>query len=282
MLNLNVRDTLNPVLKQLLTDFRRVQVSRFPIDVVQHNDDDVQAIKFVDSRFPSDTWRKDRILAYLSITGHDDKNRPKMTLYSRLIENAKYNARNDEHRQKITSDPKKMAAWLREYVKPYSQEEVMRRSTATVAYDYNEWRTKPRQEFREITQRLTTEDIAEEIMYLQSVGVQFRSEKFQQVATQGLELYAEAKRRMNTPKRNVHVFIQPDGSVLVLAPKGDGYPGVELQYESLEKAPEFIQQQIAMLRLCERGQYIPEVGKMGNDNDYWVHVNPSDLNIQNT
>lgn len=282
MLNLNVRDTLNPVLKQLLTDFRRVQVSRFPIDVTQHGDDDVSAVKFVDSRFPSDTWRKDRILAYLSIDGYDTKNRPKLLLYSRLIENEKYNSQNEEYHQRVTTDPKKMATWLRHYVKPYSQEEVTGRSTAAVAYDYNEWRNKPRQEFREIAQRLTTEELAEEIMYLQSVGVQFRSEKFQQVATQGLELYAEAKRRMNTPKRNVHVFIQPDGSVLVLAPKGDGYPGVELQYESLEKAPEFIQQQIAMLRLCERGQYIPEVGKMGNDNDYWVHVNPSDLNIQNT
>lgn len=282
MLNLNVRDTLHPLFKQLLTDFRRVQVSRYPIEVVQHNDDDVNAVKFVDSRFPSDSWRKDRILAYLSIAGYDAKHRPKLMLYSRLINNEKYSQQNDEYYQKTTTDPKKMASWLREYVKPYSQEEIMQRTVQGVSFEYDEWKNKPRYEFRDVVQRLRSEDIAEEVMYLQSVGVQFRSQKFQDVATQGLELYAEAQRRSNTVNRNAHVFFQPDGAVLVTAPRESGFVGVELQFDSLDQVPEAIQQQVAMLRMCERGQYIPEVGRMNNDREFWVHVNPSVLNIQNT
>lgn len=282
MLNLNLREGIHPVLKQLLADFRRVQVSRFPIDVVQHGNDDTQAVKFVDSRFPSDTWRRDRILAYLSIDGYDAKNRPKLKLHSRLVNNEKYSSQNDEYHQKVTSDPKKMASWLREYIKPYTQEEVMGRSPNGVAFDYDEWRNKPRQEFREVVHQLSPEDVAEEIMYLQSVGVQFRSEKFRQIASQGLELYAEAKRRVDNVKRNTHVFIQPDESILVTAPRQQGFATVELQFESLDRAPESIQQQVAMLRLCERGHYIPEVGRMNSDRDFWVHVNPSDLNTQNT
>ena len=282
MLHLNLRDTIHPVLKQLLTDFRRVQVSRFPIDVVQHGNDDTQAVKFVDSRFPSDAWRRDRILAYLAIDGYDAKNRPKLKLHSRLIENEKYSDRHDDYHQKVTADPKKMASWLREYVKPYSQEEVMGRSPSNIAYEYAEWIAKPRQEFREVVHQLSPEDVAEEIMYLQSVGVQFRSEKFRQIASQGVELYTEAKQRENNPKGNVHVFIQPDESILVTAPRQQGFATVELQFESLDRAPESIQQQVAMLRLCERGHYIPEVGRMNSDRDFWVHVNPSDLNSQNT
>lgn len=281
MLNLNLRDSIHPLLKQLLTDFRRVQVSRFPIEVTQHHNDDSHAVRFVDSRFPTDSWRKDRILAYLSIDGYDAKLRPKLKLYSRRIENEKYSAQNDDYYQKVTADPKKMAAWLREYVKPYSQEEVMGRSPSGIAYEYDEWRVKPRQEFRSVVQRLTPEDVAQEIMYLQSVGVQFRSDKFQQIASQGVELYTEAKQRENNPKCNAHVFIQPDESVLVTvtsSPTG----AHELQFESLDRAPEYIQQQVAMLRLCERGQYIPEVGKANTERDFWVHVNPNDLNSQNT
>lgn len=281
MLNLNVRDTLHPLLKQLLTDFRRVQVSRFPIEVVQHSDDDVHAVRFTDSRFPNDAWRKDRILAYLSIVAHDSKNRPKLMLYSRLISNDKYSNTNDEHHQKITTDPKKMASWLREYVKPYSQEEIMARSSTNISYDHEQWRYAPRQEFRNVVQGLTPDDLAEEILYLQSVGVQFRSEKFQQVATQGLDLYAESKRRLGTVRRSVHVFMQPDGSALVTASRENGFPAVMSHFETLEGAPEAIQQQVAMLRLCERGQYIPEVGRMVTDREFWVLVSPSDLNIQN-
>lgn len=281
MLNLNLRDSIHPVLKQLLTDFRRVQVSRFPIEVTQHHNDDSHAVRFVDSRFPTDSWRKDRILAYLSIDGYDAKLRPKMKLHSRLIENDKYSSHNDDYHHKTTADPKKMAAWLREYVKPYSQEKVMGRSPGNIAYEYDEWRVKPRQEFRSVVQRLTPEDIAQEIMYLQSVGVQFRSDKFQQIASQGVELYTEAKQRESNPKCSAHVFIQPDESVLVTvtsSPTG----AHELQFESLDRAPEYIQQQVAMLRLCERGQYIPEVGKANTERDFWVHVNPNDLNSQNT
>ena len=282
MLNLNLRDTIHPLLKQLLTDFRRVQVSRFPVDVVQHSDDDTHAVKFVDSRYPSDSWRKDRILAYLSITGNDAKLRPKLTLYSRLIENEKYSQENDDYYQKTTTDPRKMASWLREYVKPYTQAEVVERSPRGVAFDYDEWKTRPRSDFRTLTNSLTPDDLAEEIMYLQSVGVQFRSQKFVDIATQGLELYAESNRRLGNPKRSAHVFIQPDDSVLVSASRDGGFPTVELQFERMEQAPEAIQQQVAMLRLCERGQYIPEVGRMNTDRDFWVHVNPSDLNISNT
>lgn len=281
MLNLNLRDSIHPLLKQLLADFRRVQVSRFPIEVVQHQNDDTHAVKFVDSRFPTDSWRKDRILAYLSVDGYDAKLRPKFKLHSRLIENEKYSDQNDDYHQKTTADPKKMAAWLREYVKPYSQTEVMGRSPTGIAFEYDEWRSKPRQEFRSVVQRLTPEDVAQEIMYLQSVGVQFRSDKFQQIASQGVELYTEAKQRETNPKCNAHVFIQPDESILVTvtnSPTGTHL----LQFESLDRAPEYIQQQVAMLRLCERGHYIPEVGKMNADRDFWVHVNPNDLNSQNT
>jgi len=282
MLNLNVRDNLHPLLKQLLTDFRRVQVSRYPIEVVQHSDDDVHAVRFVGSRFPSDSWSRSRILAYLSIAGNDAKLRPKLMLYSRLIHNEKYSNTNDEHHQKVTADPKKMASWLREYVKPYAPQEIMERSPMGVAFDYDQWKDKPRADFRGIVGRLMPEDVAEEVMYLQSVGVQFRSQKFQDVATQGLELYAEAQRRSAVPACNVHVFFQPDGAVLVSTPKGVMYPNNELQFDSIEQAPEEIQQQVAMLRMCERGQYIPEVGRMNSGKDFWVHVNPGVLNIQNT
>ena len=56
MLNIEIRDDLHPTIKQLLVDFRRAQVSRFPINVTSHTAD-AASVKFVDSRFPTDTWQ---------------------------------------------------------------------------------------------------------------------------------------------------------------------------------------------------------------------------------
>ena len=94
MLNLKIEaDKVSPTIREVLTQWRRVHVSRFPVDAVSHHDA-VDAVKFVDTRFPTDTWRKDRILGYLTVDGRDEKGRLIYKLYSRLIQNEKYNQHN--------------------------------------------------------------------------------------------------------------------------------------------------------------------------------------------
>ena len=166
MLNIEIRDDLHPTIKQLLVDFRRVQVSRFPINVVS-NPSDAGAVKFVDSRFPTDTWRKDRMLAWLGINDHDDKGRPILTLYSRLIKNEKYSEHNDDYFTKSTFDVKKMASYLRQYVKPYAPEEIMERIPKP-EYEHSEWVQEPHTQFLNVTRQVQPSVIAQEIMHLQS------------------------------------------------------------------------------------------------------------------
>jgi hypothetical protein len=277
MLNLKLNENVSPTIKELLTQWRRVHVSRFPVDAVSH-DHNVDSVKFVDSRFPTDTWRKDRILGYLTIDGRDDKGRLIYKLHSRLITNEKYNAQNDDYHIKKTNDPKKMLSLLKEYVKPYSPQEIAHRFNDGIHGNYDEWRDQPKYEYQEMARSLNIVDIVEEVAYLHSVGVQFRSPAFKKLATQGAESLQEYNRRKSLKQENLHVFIQPDDSVMVTRPNGTSHV-----YENMERVPEVIQQQVAMLRMMDGVTYLPEVGKRSLDQRmFWVHVNPDVFNLSNT
>jgi hypothetical protein len=221
MLTLNIRDDLHPIIKQLLTDYRRVHVSRFPIIVEQHPQGN-DTVKFIDSRFPTDTWRKDRVLGILQVTGRDDKGRPTLNLYSRLIENAKYNDTSDGYRTRETADPKKMFNFIRQYVVPFKPDELMDKMGAPT-YEREQWVEQPGQEFYNLANKVRGDVLAKEIMYLQSMGVQFQSEEFRQVATKGIELHLEAMRRKDAKSVMLMVMVQPDESVLVGWPPHRGY-----------------------------------------------------------
>ena len=277
MLNLKLDNggPVSDVVKDVLKQWRRVHVSQFPVEVEAHPTR--PCVRFVDSRFPTDSWRTERLLGFLDIRT-DVKGRPLYKLHSRLIENEKYNASNDEYHAKSTTDPKKLLPLLKLYIEPYSPYEIVNRLGDTVHRDRDEWLAEPKREYYDMARQLEVKDILDEVAYLQSVGVQFRSSGFQKLAVEGVRAYEEFKRRQSIPTVHVHVFIQPDDSVLLTKGKGD-----YTVHENMDRVPECVQQQVAMLRMMEAGQYLPEVGKKCHDTRaFWVHVNPNDLNTSNT
>jgi hypothetical protein len=281
MLVLNIRDDLDPTLKQILTDYRRVQVSRFPIIVEQHPDTNC-SIRFVDSRFPIDTWRKDRLLAWVGVNGKDDKGRTNLVIYSRMVRNEKFGNASEGFHERQTADPKKMLGFLRKYVMPYSASELLGRLSPPI-YHYDQWVDEPKNEYLGICRKIDHNVIAKEIRHLNSIGTQFRSDEFVELATRGMEVHQEAIRRRTTTQVMMLALVQPDQSVLLSWPKTKEVvtEGSRI-YDSEEQLPENIRQQVAMLKLCEQGQYVPEVGTMKDPNTFWIQVNPNDFNFSNT
>jgi len=275
MLNLMLSPDTCEEIKTLLTDFRRVQVSRFPIDV-KTSQADANTLVFMDSRFPIDVVHWKRNLAVLRLNGRDDKGRRIFILHSRLIENEKYSEHNDDYHSRETTDIKKMAKFLRDYVKPYSPQEISEMG-GNISSDYYDWQQEAAQQFRRVAGQVTTVDIAEEIAYLKSVGVQFRSDKFREIATTGLELFDEMKRRKESGIVHAHVYIHPDDSVSVTVTEGRTYA-----FETLDSVPEVVRQQVAMLMMVDMNQYVPEVGKRTKDKMFWVHVNTDTFNDSNS
>ena len=172
MLNLQFKEHTRDEIKSLLTDFRRVQVSRFPIDV-RATDNDDNIICFTDSRFPTNAVNYKRNLAVLETNGVDDKGRRVYVLRGRLIKNEKYAEHNDDYHSRETTDLKKLSKFLRDYVKPYSPLEVSKMGS-DVSDDLHAWRGEARRGFREVVGQVSESDVAEEVAYLKSVGVAFR------------------------------------------------------------------------------------------------------------
>jgi hypothetical protein len=200
-----------------------------------------------------------------------------------LIQNQKYASHNTNYHVKETTDPAKLVKLLRDYTKPFTAQEIMWKDVDASPEASDEiWRSEPRSKFISIVSKISPDDVAEELMYLNSIGVQFRSEKFRRVIMDGIELYSEAKRRKAIVSVPMYVYIQPDDSVMAAVEnKGDMEQGA-WTYQTMEEAPQCVQQQVAMLRMCTQGEHIPEVGRKVSDNRFWIHVNPDDFKATNS
>ena len=275
MLNLNNMEALTHVeLEQLLTDFRRVQVSRFPIDV-QINQAG-QMVAFVDSRFPVDafSFNRNKVLGMLYFDGYDKKSGKKMfTVESRLIQNDKYSTRSSEYYTKTSSDVKKVAKLLRDFIKPYTGLEVALQSLRTAEQEFNRWKDDPSMRSRDAMGSVYRDDLLEIFENLKSLGVPAVNDKMQKVYDEALPAFLEAKERNDKKFAGVHVSLNPDESVVVSCMRTDEPNGLEkgsITYDSMEVCPAFVQQQVGMLRLMVDGMHLPNVGTRINDKTFWI------------
>ena len=113
MLNIINPEEMNPIFTQLIADFRRTQVSRFPITVTARNSGAL--IVFEDNRFPAKNTKVENVVGTLRDAGLDKNNKQTYEVRSRLINNEKYASHNDDYFSRTTNDPKKVSKFLKDY-----------------------------------------------------------------------------------------------------------------------------------------------------------------------
>lgn len=265
MLNIKTPEEINPIFTQLLTDFRRIQVSRFPINVYSRNYGSL--LVFEDSRFPAQNTRVQNIVGTLRDAGKDKNGKQLYEIRSRMINNEKYAEHNDDYYSKQTNDPKKISKYMKDYFKPFTPLEITQRSLSKFESHHESWRDELRWKLRDIV-NLNADELVNEVVHLHAMGVEFKSDRFRKIVTEGVPMYEEHRRRQSVKVSGsaCNVFVNPDESVQVT----DNIAS-EL-YQSMLEAPEYIQQQVAMLRLVEENTYIPEVGMKLSENTYWIYV----------
>ena len=114
-------------LRTALQEFRRAQVSRFPIKVSCHE----KEIHFYDSRFPN-SIRLGSVTVNEKRDDDDDDDEvveEYFCIESRLIDNTRYVRGNDRKHQKHTKDSKKLLRYMRDYIRPFTTKEIASRST---------------------------------------------------------------------------------------------------------------------------------------------------------
>lgn len=253
-------------LKQVLKEFRRVQVSRFPIKVSCLG----LTIRFFDSRFSGR-----EMLAEVSVQAND-KEEEYFCLESRLIVNDRFMRGNDRRNQKHTKDPKKLLRYMRDYVKPFSAKEIANASIDEHQRHVGHWRNEAESLMRDFCS-LDRNDVMREMVRMHAVGYKPQTEKFAQIMEKGLPAWQEHNRRRERSVMTVHVFINPDESVEVYCSDKIGFAGINqgtTPFNSLADTPTSIQQHVAMLRMMDDKAFIPEVGTKIDANNYWVEVFP--------
>lgn len=267
MLDIQCEDMLeHEGLKQVLKDFRRVQVSRFPIIASCRQD----SIRFVDSRFPAAT-----AIAHLDVEVNDE-DKEYFCLESRLIINDRFVRGNERRNQKHTKDPKKLLRYMRDYVKPFSTKEIAHQTIEQHERPTRVWRGEAESLMRDLC-NMSREEVMQEMIRMQAIGYKPQTEKFAQMMEKGLPAWVEYKRRAERSVMNVHVFINPDESVEVYCSDKLGFAGINqgtTPFNSLADTPTSIQQHVAMLRMMDDRTFIPEVGTKIDANNYWVEVFP--------
>ena len=262
----NPDDLQHEGLKSALKEFRRVQVSRFPIKVSCIG----RTVRFFDSRFPNG-----RQLAELSVET-DDKDKEYFCLQSRLIINDRYVRGNDRKHQKHTKDPKKLLRYMRDFVRPFSAKEIASNSADIHSRHLDGWKGQAHSLMRDLC-ALDRNDVMQEMIRMRAVGYKPQTEKFAQIMDQGLAAWEEANRRVNRKVMQVHVFINPDESIEVYCHDKMGYMGINqgvTAFNSLADTPTCIQQHVAMLRMMDDKAFVPEVGTKVDASNYWVEVFP--------
>lgn len=268
---LNIGDITNaPVaLLDLLKEFRRVQVSRFPIDVVYKPNND--SLAFVDSRFPTVSTRYQNV-AGLLLWKKDDKGKNIYEITSRLISNSNFNPGKVEHHTKTTNDAKKAIKFMRDYIKPFSQIEIADRSKTYVENSFNEQKTDVRSAFHDACQ-ISMEALMQEVIRLKAIGVKPQTEKFEKIYTEGIAKYEEYLESKQKKFNQAHIWINPDESVLFTLIEDREAKPTTASYESLTECPDWVQQGVAMLRMLDVDKKaIKGLGTRWGDSDFWVEV----------
>lgn len=283
MLELNLHDSVLPELKSVLMQWRREHVSRWRVIVNSieiSNHDELSGyhamVNFIDSRFEKSSKTADRLLGFLEIKYDREHKRYLYNLSSRLINNKKYAAYSSNHNCKCTHDLRKLAKWLRTYIHMFSFHEIAIRSFKGFVSHQQDWIREPLNDLEYLMNRMSRKEMQEEVLRLALSGVEFVAPTIQKMAQRGPKLITDAVERELFNREVKHIFIDEDGSVVVSAKKDAKSSEfvVHSTYPSFEQCPEYIQQQVTMLRIGDDKEveiiFMPMVGARVNDREYWV------------
>lgn len=264
MLVLNDVEKLTPRFLQLVTDFRRTQVSRFPVEVRVIN---AEFVSFVDSRFPVPPNTSASVHNSLgSVYADDDK----IVVESRLIQNEKYNMHNSEFRTRKTQDIRKVLKYMKEYIKPYTAHEIANRTIGVAKEAFSEYKSNTTWDARKY-ELDDVMDLYEEALHMKTLGYEPKTEAFRKLLGEGFEIVEKAARIEDKEFPKVHVYVAPDETVTVsvLENKCKLPIGVD-SYESLAAAPTLIQQHVGILKIMEDRSHVPDIGYKASATEFWI------------
>lgn len=266
-------ENLDPRLANLVTQFRRIQVSKFPLVAIDAGSCEV---RFYDSRFLNESDKKLKVVGQLFLETRelpDGVTEDVFVVQSKRINVGRYNS--DRKHQKITKDDKKTLKNLQDYIRPFNAQHIADRTKGNAWDKLQNWKWGIRRQARE-SMGFDMDVIYEEVKRMKDLGLRAQTEKFQKAMDEGIAMFEENKLVDKVAERDlVHVFINPDDSVEVqLAKNVEDYAAKEIRtaYSYVDEMPYELSSKVAMLRMTEAETFVPYVGVKVDDRTFWLHL----------
>ena len=265
MLVLNDVEKLTPRYAQLLADFRRTQISRFPVEVEVIN---AEFIVFVDSRFCPEL--KGNSYNVRNSLGSVYSDGDKIVVESRLIQNEKYNMHNTDYHTRKTQDMRKVLKYMKDYLKPYTAQEIAHRTLGNAKQAFDEHKDKAIWKARGY--KLDNLDaLYEEVVHMKMLGYEPKTNAVKKLMDEGFPVLEQYMKTKDTEFPRVHVHIAPDESVTIaVLMKHSNLETGAYTHDSLATAPTFIQQQVGLLKMMDKNTHVPDVGYKSSDTEFWI------------
>lgn len=219
-------------------------------------------LRFHDARFADDETVD---LAGVVEWTYGSRSEKEYKVTSRKVQNDRYGHWGNEHSSRRTKDVKKAVKIAMDVLQPFEWHEISAKGRRNAERSHERWvseETKAVYPFR-----ISHEDIYEEVKYLTSIGVQFKTEQFKKAAA-GIADYEEMVRKAQIKPR-FHTVIDRGEKVIYIR---DGHALEPEEFCAIDPLPEATRNAIALLKLVGKEKLLPEVGYRHGENTYFIYV----------
>ncbi len=203
-------------------------------------------------------------------------------VYSRKIQNDKFQAGRDQYNMVMSTDMKKAVRNANKYVVPYTHRELAHAYYKNLHEHVESVYTDKQAKMQNVTNEITrnSKAILAELLHLKSLGVQFKTEAFIKASDMVEEAVLE---QQEEEKRNVTgVFVRfrhvGDEIYVDLLEANDVRKNYSMKCDNgsqpttylMSDLPEDIVGSISVLNILADNQYVPRVGQRIDDMTFWI------------
>lgn len=271
--NLSDADALREELRTLVVDLAKHHHSRYPLELLVTN---TPGVVFIDSR----------INVVICGLGYESG---KYVIHSPYIKNNMYNPDNPNYHTKKTNSRVRALAELRRYAVSLVPQDVATTQIDSCIGMLNDWRYQFNNRVLDALRSFQTGNAAGALIesiveYMEGTKPAYSCNATAAIATKEFALiYRENQKRYTVPPPKVHVMVNPDEVVHVSTGFAffGGYksskhrigenPSHLVYGGPLSGLPEPYRSHIAILKLVDNNQFVPDVGARVSHNSYWVY-----------
>jgi hypothetical protein len=218
-------------------------------------------LRFHDARFAEDEVDLAGVVEWC----YGSRNATEYKITSRKIQNDRFGQWGNEHSARRTKDMKKALKIAMDNIDPFQWHEIANKGRRSAEKAHEQWSNADNKAVYPF--RLQAEEMYEEIKYLLSMGIQFKTQAFKNAAA-GIEAYEEMIRKASIKPKFDSIIVRPDKAILI----PDGRALNPQEFNDIDLLPEHARTGIALLKLVEKDKLLPEVGYRAGENTYFILI----------